>query len=43
MKVLNALTSDVSLKGVSVERMRDEFIKTLKTVSRPSDYLNKSK
>lgn len=37
--LLYALKSDVSLIGVSEERIRDEFIKTLKTAIKPSKYL----
>ena len=38
----DALQSDPSLKGVSAERIRDEFVKSIKKAKNPSDYLNMS-
>jgi len=38
----DALQSDPSLKGVSAERIRDEFVKSIKKAKNPSDYLEMS-
>jgi len=35
---LNALKKDPSLKGVSSERIRDEFVKSIKKAKKPSSY-----
>ena len=35
---LNALKKDPSLKGVSAERIRDEFVKSIKKAKKPSSY-----
>ena len=38
-QLYDALQSDPSLKGVSAERIRDEFVKSIKKAKNPSKYL----
>lgn len=39
-ELLNALQSNPTLDGVSFERIRDEFIKTVKSAKNTADYMN---